>query len=167
MFQALTLPAVRQKMIRVGVIGLDSALADRLRPIAEIIHLDEDYSADALIDSIQDHQPDVILLGRGISYIEAIQFYRILKSSSRIADIPIVIFGPKDGGEDEIAAFAAGADDYVGRSIGSQALSARLKAQANRRVRHSAHRHTTPEEIPVRLGEIEIRPGSYTARVQG
>ena len=82
--------------------------------------------------------PDVILLDLGLPDLDGVEVVKRLRTWS---SVPIIILSVRNAEREKVAAFDAGADDYVTKPFGMDELLARLRA-ALRRTRE-------PDEEPV------------------
>jgi len=85
-----------------------------------------------------DGHPDVILLDLGLPDMDGVEVVKRLRTWS---NVPIIILSVRNAEREKVAAFDAGADDYVTKPFGMDELLARLRA-ALRRTRE-------PDDEPV------------------
>ena len=76
------------------------------------------------------HKPDVILLDLGLPDMDGVT---VLKRLREWSDVPVLILSVRDQESVKIAAFEAGADDYVTKPFSTAELIARLAAIQRRR----------------------------------
>jgi two-component system KDP operon response regulator KdpE len=76
------------------------------------------------------HKPDVILLDLGLPDMDGVS---VLKRLREWSDVPVLILSVRDQESVKIAAFDAGADDYVTKPFSTAELVARLAAIQRRR----------------------------------
>lgn len=91
-------------------------------------------SAETGLISMQEvlsHKPDLILLDLGLPDMDGMDILKKVRSWSQV---PILVVSARDDDKDKVAAFDAGADDYVTKPFSVDELMARLRA-ALRRVR--------------------------------
>jgi len=69
--------------------------------------------------------PDVILLDLGLPDMDGVEVVRRLRTWS---NVPIIILSVRSAEREKVAAFDAGADDYVTKPFGMDELLARLRA---------------------------------------
>lgn len=94
-------------------------------------------SAETGLASIQEalsYRPDLILLDLGLPDMDGMDVLKKIRAWSRV---PILVVSARDEDGDKVAAFDAGADDYVSKPFSVDELLARLRA-ALRRVRSYA-----------------------------
>ena len=78
-------------------------------------------------------------------------------------DCPIIFISAKGKTLDKVLGLEIGADDYVAKPFVVEELVARIKAHLRREKRMSV----TPEEGVIRVGEIQLRVGSYEVYKNG
>jgi len=76
---------------------------------------------------------DCILLDRTMSGMGGVATCKYLKSNAVTADVPIIFLTATEQREAVIEGLAAGADDFVSKAAGFDALAARIQAQLRRR----------------------------------
>lgn len=76
------------------------------------------------------HKPDVIILDLGLPDMDGVT---VLKRLREWSDVPVLILSVRDHESVKIAAFDAGADDYVTKPFSTAELIARLTAIQRRR----------------------------------
>jgi DNA-binding response OmpR family regulator len=93
-------------------------------------------------------QPDLVLLDVMMPGIDGFETCRRLKANARTRDIPVIFMTALADTRDKVAAFAAGAVDYVGKPFQVEELLARIKTHLTLR-----HTKTTghPEPTVARL----------------
>jgi PAS domain S-box-containing protein len=84
----------------------------------------------AAIDFIQSSSPDLVLLDWMLPGMDGLNICRNIR---RWSDVPILIVTSKTSQEDLVAAFNAGADDYVTKPFKTPELLARILALSRRR----------------------------------
>jgi len=99
---------------------------------------------EAMALSLSVNQPDLILLDIMMPGQDGYDVCRRLKATALTADIPVIFLTSKDGGDDELVGFDAGAVDYVSRSVAPAIMHARIKNQldlrrANRKLHMAYH----------------------------
>ena len=82
--------------------------------------------------------PDVILLDLGLPDLDGVEVVKRLRTWS---SVPIIILSVRNAEREKVAAFDAGADDYVTKPFGMDELLARLRA--------ALRRSREPDEEPV------------------
>ncbi|MFI0975652.1 response regulator [Streptomyces sp. NPDC021093] len=87
-------------------------------------------------------QPDAILLDLGLPDMDGIDVIKALRSWTRV---PILVLSARSGSPEKIAAFEAGADDYLTKPFSMDELLARLRAA----LRRTAPAAETPDAAAV------------------
>jgi len=110
---------------------------------------------------IRDH-PDLVVMDYSMptmSGVEALQQLRVLGSA-----VPVIMLTARDEHDDKLAAFNAGADDYLTKPFNARELVARVAAVL-RRTRAAAG-EPDPGQV-VAVGELTLVPGNHTVSVGG
>ncbi|MFU8804840.1 MAG: response regulator, partial [Bradymonadaceae bacterium] len=127
-----------------------------------VTHLPE---ATRLLAELERVRPNALLLNPTISGISGFDVCRMLRSIPRWQDLPILFVTNKPGVEPRIAAYQAGADDFLLRPIVSEDLIARLRVrlEQTRLLRDRADRDMLTgmltrraflEQLSARLSEV-------------
>jgi len=103
------------------------------------------------------------LMMPGISGLEVCQAMRKLDACR---DLPVVMLTARGEESDIVAGLDLGADDYVTKPFSPKVLISRIKAIMRRREQNGAE-GGPEQETPVRLGELEVDPIRFEARVEG
>ncbi|MGI4863862.1 MAG: response regulator [Janthinobacterium lividum] len=80
----------------------------------------------------QDFVPDIILLDVMMPHLDGIATCRLLREQPRLKDTYIMILTARSEEFSEVAAFEAGADDFIAKPIKPRALLSRLAAVVRR-----------------------------------
>jgi two-component system KDP operon response regulator KdpE len=121
-------------------------IVDDERPIRRFLNaslgsqytvLEAANATDALAAAVS-ARPDAILLDIGLPDLDGIQVTRRLREWTQV---PIIVISVHDQEADKIAAFDAGADDYLVKPFGIGELMARLRV--------ALRRSTLPDQEPV------------------
>ncbi len=80
----------------------------------------------------QDFTPDIILLDVMMPHLDGIATCRLLREQPRLKDAYIMILTARSEEFSEVAAFDAGADDFIAKPIKPRALLSRLAAVVRR-----------------------------------
>ena len=102
--------------------------------------------------------PDAILLDLGLPDMDGQQ---VLARLREFTDVPIIILSARDREAEKIAAFDAGADDYVEKPFGLGELLARIRTALRHRLRQDN------AEKPLTLGELVIDPVAHRITLGG
>jgi len=103
------------------------------------------------------HKPDVILLDLGLPDMDGVA---VLKRLREWSDVPVLILSVRDQESVKIAAFDAGADDYVTKPFSTAELMARLRALLRRS-------SDVADEPSFRTGDIEVDLAARQVLVRG
>ena len=78
------------------------------------------------------HQPDLILLDRGLPDMDGLEVCRRVRDDLRFRRIPIIILSGRDSSEDKIEGLYLGGDDYVTKPFLGEELVARIEVVLRR-----------------------------------
>ncbi len=84
------------------------------------------------LSMIQNELPDLILLDIMMPEIDGYEVARRLRSDSKTANIPIIMFTAKSQVDDKVMGFESGADDYLTKPTQPRELFAHMKAVLSR-----------------------------------
>lgn len=73
------------------------------------------------------HTPDLILLDVEMPKMSGPELLRVIKSNSRLSDIPVIFLTSNTSMETEISVFRLGAADYIHKPVNDVIVSARVK----------------------------------------
>jgi two-component system, OmpR family, KDP operon response regulator KdpE len=90
--------------------------------------LEAENGGDA-IQSAAIHNPDAIILDLGLPDMDGTEVTRRLREWT---DVPVIVISVREAEEDKIAAFDAGADDYLTKPFSTSELLARLRVALRR-----------------------------------
>ena len=102
------------------------------------------------------HKPDVILLDLGLPDMDGVE---VLKRLREWSQVPVLILSVRDQEAVKLAAFDAGADDYVTKPFSTAELLARLTA--------IQRRHGADETSNLTLGGLILDPAHHEAALNG
>jgi two-component system chemotaxis family response regulator WspR len=110
------------------------------------------------LELVQEERPDLVLLDLVMPGRDGIEVTRTLKQDSALRSIPVVILSARHAPSDKVAAFAAGADDYVTKPFSLDEIDARIKSNLRKRdlylVLEQANRRL--REANTRLSELAV-----------
>lgn len=110
----------------------------------------ESESATAGLRIAGEQSPALLILDLGLPDIDGVEVIRRLRQYSQI---PIIVLSARTQERDKIAAFEAGADDYVTKPVGTGELLARIRVA----LRHSQQpADDIPASLHVHAGELKI-----------
>ncbi|RKG85167.1 response regulator [Corallococcus terminator] len=126
--------ARRQERARVMVVDDDPeavrALTQALVSDAvEVVGLENAYG---LLDALAQHRPDLLLLDVQMPGPSGFDLCRILRLTPEWQELPILLVTAQVGLEFRLAAFQAGADDYLAKPVLREELRARVHARLER-----------------------------------
>jgi len=102
------------------------------------------------------HKPDVILLDLGLPDMDGVE---VLKRLREWSSVPVLILSVRDQEAVKLAAFDAGADDYVSKPFSTAELMARLAA--------IQRRHGVNDAANLQLGPLVLDPVHHEASLNG
>ncbi|MCE9668294.1 diguanylate cyclase [Myxococcus stipitatus] len=113
---------------------------DDLEAIAVLVHaLASDQvevvglsDAHRLMESLAEHRPDLLLLDVQMPGPSGFDLCRILRSTPEWQELPVLLITAHLGLEFRLAAFQAGADDYISKPVLREELRARVQARLER-----------------------------------
>lgn len=120
-------------------------------------------SGEQAIQILGQRPVDCILLDRTMTGMGGVATCRFLKSSALTADIPIIFLTATEQREAVIEGLAAGADDFVSKAAGFDALAARIQAQLRRRHTEAEQRDAREALLRSDLAVLEARAANELA----
>jgi two-component system, OmpR family, KDP operon response regulator KdpE len=112
-------------------------------------------NGETALDVLPDSDVDLIVLDLGLPGIGGQEVIRRVRAWS---EVPIIVLSVRDGQQDKVEAFDAGADDYVTKPFGMPELLARMRA-----VRRRAEGDRRPPVV--RFQELEVDLGRQLVKV--
>lgn len=106
--------------------------------------------ASALVQ-VEREIPDLVLLDFEMPGIDGLNFCTALRASPQYCFIPVIFMSAHSDLSDKLAAYDAGADDYLVKPFDMRELGARLQAVLRRSAQqaaHQEHRNATREAPP-------------------
>lgn len=101
-------------------------------------------------------RPDLILLDVNLPGSSGFEVCRIIRNSQRFQDIPIMIVTANTTYEARLAAFAAGADDYLPKPVVLEELTVKVDSKIERaRLLRERHRRDTITGLLIRQAFLE------------
>jgi DNA-binding response OmpR family regulator len=105
-------------------------------------------TGEAALAAVEAHRPDLVLLDVALPGMDGLEVCRALRR--RPDYIPVVLLTRRVGHDDELAGFAALADDYVTKPISPDSLLARIHAVLR------LARSGDPARRVLRFGDVEV-----------
>ena len=114
----------------------------------------EAEDSDSAFDTLKKNDINLILLDWMLPGKQGIEISRIIRSSSEIKDIPIIMLTAKSDESDKVLGLESGADDYITKPFSPKELVARIKALLRR---------TAPQKDMevVKYGNITLNPMTH------
>ena len=112
-------------------------------------------NAQTIIDEIQRHNPDLLLLDQMLPGKPGFEAVKEVRSNELFHGLPIIMVTGLSGEDDKVNALEIGADDYVTKPFYPKELAARIKAVA-RRSGFSAETEAADPTNPNRLTSNHI-----------
>ncbi len=139
----------------------DSRLASLTREYLEksgvVVTLEED--GERGLQQALKHNFDVILLDLMLPGRDGISICQRLREHS---DVPIIMVTARGEEADRVMGLEIGADDYLPKPFSPRELLARIRAAVRR-----ARGQSGPRSNQIRIGDLELDPGSLTATLNG
>jgi diguanylate cyclase (GGDEF)-like protein len=89
--------------------------------------------ATRLIEMLDEYRPDLVLLDAMLPHVSGWDAIRIVRTTPEHRDVPILFFTGRTDLESRVAAFEAGADDYLAKPFIAEELLARVRVRLDRR----------------------------------
>ena len=111
-------------------------------------------------DTLQEKQPDLILLDVMLPGIDGIELLTRMKGTERFRDIPVIMATAKGTEFDKVQSLDLGADDYLVKPFGMMEMVSRVKAVLRR---------CKPREDPnlLKLGELVLNRSEHKVTISG
>lgn len=113
------------------------------------------------IEAAKEHMPQLILLDVMMPKIDGIETCRRLREITKLKEVYIIFLTARGEEFTEIAAFEAGANDYLTKPIKPRALLSRLAAYFRR------DQQVSSDPSSVTVGNLVIDRSSYTVTKEG
>lgn len=120
--------------IKVLVVDDEAAIAEVLTLALEAASFDTRtvFDGKAVLASLTDYQPDVLLLDWMLPNISGIELARQIKQHPDFKQLPIIMLTARGEEESKIMGLETGADDYVTKPFSTRELISRIKAVLRR-----------------------------------
>ena len=111
-------------------------------------------------DTLQERQPDLVLLDVMLPEIDGIELLTRMKGTERFRDIPVIMATAKGTEFDKVQSLDLGADDYLVKPFGMMEMVSRVKA---------VMRRCKPREDVglLRLDELVLNKNEHTVTISG
>ena len=111
-------------------------------------------------DTLQEKQPDLVLLDVMLPGIDGIELLTRMKGTERFRDIPVIMATAKGTEFDKVQSLDLGADDYLVKPFGMMEMVSRVKAVLRR---------CKPREDVglLRLDELILNKNEHTVTISG
>ena len=111
-------------------------------------------------DTLQEKQPDLVLLDVMLPGIDGIELLTRMKGTERFRDIPVIMATAKGTEFDKVQSLDLGADDYLVKPFGMMEMVSRVKA---------VMRRCKPREDLglLRLDELVLNKNEHTVTISG
>ena len=123
-------------------------------------------SGEQAMETIRNQTPDLILLDLMLPGMDGTELCRIIRSDSRLSELPIIMLTAKGEESDIISGLDHGADDYVTKPFSPKILISRVKAVLRRKARDSAVQPSDPGNV-IKINDLVIDPGRYEVKIAG
>jgi two-component system phosphate regulon response regulator PhoB len=117
-------------------------------------------SGETVVAESERQRPSLFLLDIMVPGRDGLELCRQIRQIPTLASTPVIFLTAKSGEADRILGLELGADDYIVKPFSPRELVARVKAVLRRFERPLS-------ESPVRVGEVELDPGSMTVTAHG
>lgn len=117
-------------------------------------------SGDTVVGESERQRPTLFLLDIMVPGRDGLELCRQIRQIPQLVSTPVIFLTAKSGEADRILGLELGADDYIVKPFSPRELVARVKAVLRRFERPLS-------DSIVRVGEIELDPGSMTVTAGG
>jgi len=123
-------------------------------------------SGEQALEKIRNQTPDIMLLDLMLPSMDGTELCRIIRSDSRLSELPIIMLTAKGEESDIISGLDHGADDYVTKPFSPKILISRVKAVLRRKAKDSVPQPSGPGDV-IKIDDLVIDPGRYEVRIAG
>ncbi|HKK88386.1 MAG TPA: response regulator transcription factor, partial [Saprospiraceae bacterium] len=117
---------------------------------------------DEAYDLAQKHLPQLIILDIMMPEIDGVELCRIIRDDEKLKNSLILFLTARNEDYSQIAAFQAGADDYISKPVRINVLKFRVQALLKR-----LNRTVEDEESILEVGEFRIDPSKIEVKKNG
>ena len=104
------------------------------------------------LEMVRSLRPRLVVLDLMLPEMGGLEVCRRIRQTS---DVPVIILSSRNGGDDRVAGFAAGADDYIAKPFNSRELAARMRAVLRRKA-SAEPQAPPPSPRLLRVGDLVI-----------
>ena len=96
------------------------------------MHVDTLRDSSQILEAIEDRRPDLVVLDVLMPGVSGYDICRTLRAVPRYQNLPVLVVTARSGLESRLAAFQAGADDYIHKPFVDAELLARIQVRVDR-----------------------------------
>ena len=127
----------------------------------EGFHIQTSQNGEDALEKIRSDRFDLLILDLMLPGIQGMELCKVLKSDNETASIPIIMLTAKSEEFDKVLGLEMGADDYITKPFSPRELVARVNAVLRRTG------EKPPENILIKIGDLEINTSTYQIRKKG
>jgi PleD family two-component response regulator len=117
---------------------------------------------------LADLSPDLLILDLNMPDVDGFEVCKRIRLDSRWRNLPIVFLTAQTGWETRVAAFDAGADDYIPKPVVNQELIARIRFRAEKsRLQEQVQSQTSINQLLWRAMYMLLVQSQATSRQEG
>ncbi len=125
----------------------------------------EAFDGQEALHSIQEQQPDIVLLDWMLPLMSGIEVCRQIRRKPATRDLPIIMVSARTEDQDAVRGLNTGADDYVTKPFNIDALLARMRALLRRSSAVPDKGHLTFHDIELDLASHRVTRGGRPVRL--
>jgi diguanylate cyclase (GGDEF)-like protein len=124
-----------EEPMRVLVVDDDVDFAETVAAVLRGVGIDVRTTPDAtrLVEVLDDERPDLVLLDAMLPGLTGWDAVRVVRAIPEWRDLPILFVTGRTDLQSRVAAFEAGADDYLAKPLVTEELLARVRVRLDRR----------------------------------
>jgi DNA-binding response OmpR family regulator len=147
---------------RVLVVDDEPMVREVLSRYLERDGFEVDSAADGelALRAFEAHRPDLVLLDLMLPRVDGFEVFRRIRARAKS---PVIMITARGDVTDRIVGLETGADDYVSKPFSPAEVVARVRAVLRRNARATDDGAQATE--PLRLGDLEIDPGTRVVRL--
>ncbi len=124
--------------------------------------VDYAYDGESALKKIKDNKYDLVILDLMLPGIQGLELCRIIRGSSEISNLPIIMLTAKGEEIDKVLGLEMGADDYITKPFSIRELVARTKAILRRSEKAAVYETPITEEKILKIKDMIIDKEKYT-----